>query len=95
MREYEGLTADTRILSRSDALQRAEAWRNMGLRVAFLNGNFDLLDADQIARLRAAKQECDRLVVGVSGNGDSGVVLAALACVDLVMRLEEEGSIIL
>jgi D-beta-D-heptose 7-phosphate kinase/D-beta-D-heptose 1-phosphate adenosyltransferase len=85
LREYDGASADTRIWSESEAQHRAEAWRAMGLRVSFIEGNFDTLDARHIAQLQAAKADCDKLIVRVTGKEESRIVISALSCVDLVV----------
>ncbi len=94
------------IVSREEAAGRAAAWRDRGLRVGFTNGCFDLLHPGHIALLRQARDECDRLVVGI--NTDASVVrlkgpsrpvqdeasrasvLSALAMVDLVVSFAED-----
>ena len=56
-------------------LEQAEAqvafWRAGGERVVFTNGCFDLLHIGHVALLQRAKQEGDRLIVGL--NSDSSV----------------------
>jgi D-beta-D-heptose 7-phosphate kinase/D-beta-D-heptose 1-phosphate adenosyltransferase len=52
-------------------LAEREAWRADGRVVVFTNGCFDLLHAGHVRLLEAARQEGDRLVVGI--NGDASV----------------------
>ena len=81
-------------------------WRQLGLRVGFTNGCFDLLHPGHVKLLAGARAACDRLVVGL--NGDASVtrlkgagrpvqpvqsraeVLAALEAVDLVVVFDED-----
>jgi len=94
------------VVSRDEAAGRAAVWRERGLRVGFTNGCFDLLHPGHIALLRQARDECDRLIVGI--NTDESVtrlkgpsrpvqaeaaraaVLSALALVDLVVSFGED-----
>lgn len=81
-------------------------WRRQGLRIGFTNGCFDLLHPGHVRLLAAAREACDRLVLGL--NSDASVtrlkgpgrpvqpvearaeVLAALEAVDLVVVFEED-----
>jgi D-beta-D-heptose 7-phosphate kinase/D-beta-D-heptose 1-phosphate adenosyltransferase len=81
-------------------------WRQLGVRVAFTNGCFDLLHPGHISLLNQAKQTADRLVVGL--NSDLSVrrlkgpgrpvqsamaramVLTSLKAVDAVVIFEED-----
>lgn len=82
------------------------AWRERGLKVGFTNGCFDILHPGHIAYLTQARSWCDRLVVGLNSDasvrrakGDGrpvnslearALVLAGLACVDLVTAFDED-----
>jgi D-beta-D-heptose 7-phosphate kinase / D-beta-D-heptose 1-phosphate adenosyltransferase len=44
-------------------------WRHQGLRVGFTNGCFDPLHPGHIQVLIKARGACDRLVLGLNGNG--------------------------
>ncbi len=81
-------------------------WRDRGLKVGFTNGCFDILHPGHIAYLTQARSWCDRLVVGLNSDasvrrakGDGrpvnslearALVLAGLACVDLVTAFDED-----
>jgi D-beta-D-heptose 7-phosphate kinase/D-beta-D-heptose 1-phosphate adenosyltransferase len=81
-------------------------WRKQGLRVGFTNGCFDLLHPGHVRLLAAARAACDRLVLGLNGDGSvrrlkgegrpvqpvvaRAEVLAALEAVDLVVVFEED-----
>jgi D-beta-D-heptose 7-phosphate kinase/D-beta-D-heptose 1-phosphate adenosyltransferase len=81
----------------------------MGLKVGFTNGCFDILHRGHVAYLNQARGWCDRLIVGLNsdrsvralkGEGrpvndlDSrAMVLAGLACVDLVAPFDEDTPI--
>jgi rfaE bifunctional protein nucleotidyltransferase chain/domain len=98
--------AGARILTRDQAVQRAELLRRVGKRVVFTNGVFDLLHPGHVRYLEQARRLGDVLIVGV--NADVSVrrnkgagrpinpereraeVLAALACVDGVVLFDED-----
>ena len=85
------------------------SWRSQGYIIGFTNGCFDLLHPGHISLLHHAKNECDKLVVGL--NSDSSVaqlkgedrpiqkanaratVLLALQDVDVVIIFDEETPI--
>jgi D-beta-D-heptose 7-phosphate kinase / D-beta-D-heptose 1-phosphate adenosyltransferase len=70
---------------------RLDEWRHAGLRVGFTSGCFDLIHPGHIKLLEAARELCDRLVVGLNsdaslarlGKGEERPVVAqhARACV--------------
>ena len=78
----------------------AARWREEGLRVGFTNGCFDVLHRGHVAYLSQARAWCDRLIVGLNSDASvrglkgegrpvndlegRALVLAGLACVDLV-----------
>jgi D-beta-D-heptose 7-phosphate kinase/D-beta-D-heptose 1-phosphate adenosyltransferase len=81
-------------------------WRKAGLRIGFTNGCFDLLHPGHVKLLAAARALCDRLVLGLNGDGSvkrlkgegrpvqsvqsRAEVLAALEAVDLVVAFDED-----
>ena len=81
-------------------------WRKQGLRIGFTNGCFDLLHPGHVKLLAGARASCDRLVVGLNGDGSvtrlkgagrpvqpvqsRAEVLAALEAVDLVVVFDED-----
>ena len=85
------------------------SWRSQGYIIGFTNGCFDLLHPGHISLLQHAKNECDKLVVGL--NSDSSVaqlkgedrpiqkanaratILLALQDVDVVIIFDEETTI--
>jgi D-beta-D-heptose 7-phosphate kinase/D-beta-D-heptose 1-phosphate adenosyltransferase len=85
---------------------RAAAYRRSGHTLVFANGCFDLLHRGHIAYLRQAGQRGDVLVVAVNSDAsvrrlkgpgrpvmpqaDRLALVAALACVDHVLLLEED-----
>lgn len=89
------------ILDWEKAAAKVHDWQAEGLKVGFTNGCFDILHAGHVIYLAEARQNCDRLVLGV--NADSSVkrlkgesrpvhdeqaralVLSALESVDLVV----------
>ncbi|HUK02443.1 MAG TPA: D-glycero-beta-D-manno-heptose-7-phosphate kinase [Steroidobacteraceae bacterium] len=90
----------------ADAMRLVTHWRDLGLRIAFTNGCFDLLHPGHVALLNQAKQTADRLIVGL--NSDASVrrlkgagrpaqnalaratVLTSLKAVDAVVIFEED-----
>lgn len=85
----------------NEGAEQVRRWRAKGLKVGFTNGCFDILHAGHVSYLNAARGQCDRLVVGlnrdesvkllkgedrpVHGEEARAAVLAALACVDMVV----------
>jgi D-beta-D-heptose 7-phosphate kinase/D-beta-D-heptose 1-phosphate adenosyltransferase len=86
-------------------------WRELGLKVGFTNGCFDILHRGHVAYLTQARSWCDRLVVGLNsdrsvralkGEGrpyndleSRALVLAGLGSVDLVVPFDAETPIAL
>ena len=95
-----------KIVTREQAEEQVERWRQKGWRVGFTNGCFDLLHPGHVHLLEQARAACDRLVIGL--NSDASVrrlkgptrpvqpeaaraaVLASLATADLVCIFEED-----
>lgn len=96
----------SKILSRPVVAAQAKRMRDIGKKVVFTNGCFDLLHVGHVRMLKSAAGEGDFLVVGL--NSDAGVkrlkgdhrplngedaraeVLAALECVDAVSVFDED-----
>lgn len=96
---------EKKVMSREQICGQVAQWQNSGLTVVFTNGCFDLLHIGHVTLLDEARQEGDRLVVGI--NSDSSVsrlkgpsrpvvpehararVLAALEAVDAVTVFDE------
>jgi rfaE bifunctional protein nucleotidyltransferase chain/domain len=94
------------ILSLNDAVASLDRVKAGGGRVVFTNGVFDLLHPGHVRYLRHARALGDALVVGVNTDrsvrvikGESrpvtpederAEILAALACVDVVVLFDEE-----
>jgi D-glycero-beta-D-manno-heptose 1-phosphate adenylyltransferase len=99
------LSAQTKILKRTELRQRVEAWRRSGDRIILANGNFDLLHVGHVRYLQGAKALGGKLVVAI--NSDQSVrtlkgegrpimpederaeIVAALADVDAVVIFPE------
>jgi D-beta-D-heptose 7-phosphate kinase/D-beta-D-heptose 1-phosphate adenosyltransferase len=95
-----------KVVTVQQAAEQAERWRQRGWRVGFTNGCFDLLHPGHIHLLEQARNQCDRLIVGL--NSDASVqrlkgptrpiqqeaaraaVLGSVASVDLVCVYDEE-----
>lgn len=99
-------STDRRISTTEEALVAIARWRQLGQRIGFTNGCFDLIHPGHVSQLAQSRAQCDRLIVGL--NTDASVrrlkgptrpiqdevsralVLAALASVDLVVLFDEE-----
>ena len=95
-----------KVVTREQAAEQVERWRQRGWRTGFTNGCFDLLHPGHIHLLEQARSQCDRLVVGL--NSDASVrrlkgasrpvqseaaraaVLGSVAAVDLVCVYDED-----
>lgn len=94
-----------------ELLRRLPQWRAQGERIVFTNGCFDLLHVGHVSYLEKAKQQGQRLIIGV--NSDASVrrlkgntrpvikenerarLLAALAVVDAVIIFNEDTPLAL
>lgn len=101
--------SDSKITSKKLAINKVENWNRKGYRVGFANGCFDLLHPGHVTLLKKAKNNCDKLIVGL--NSDSSIrrikgknrpiqsessraiLLASLEYVDLVVIFEEDTPI--
>lgn len=106
-----GVNRLQKILSIDSASPLVQAWRSAGEEIVFTNGCFDLLHPGHIHLLHQAKEQGNRLVVGMNsdssvrrlkGEGrpilsenDRSVILAALTYVDLVVIFEEDTPLTL
>lgn len=100
------LTGETKVVPEYGAGERVAAWREQGLKVGFTNGCFDLLHPGHLSGLNQARAACDKLVVGLNSDtsvarlkgagrpiqteSSRAAVLAALACVDLVVVFSDD-----
>lgn len=89
-----------------EALKRIATWRAQGDKIGFTNGCFDLIHPGHISLLQQARDNCDRLIVGLNSDqstarlkgperpiqpeGARATVLGALETVDLVVIFEED-----
>ncbi len=60
-----------KVVTREQAAEQVERWRQRGWKTGFTNGCFDLLHPGHIHLLEQARSQCDRLVVGL--NSDASV----------------------
>lgn len=95
-----------KIFSRDDLIAWRQAERQAGHRVVWTNGCFDLLHPGHVASLQAAREQGQRLIVGINSDAsvrankgptrpvmtelDRAKMLAALECVDAVTIFDEE-----
>ncbi len=89
-----------------DAHDTIEHWRQQGHTLVFTNGVFDLLHPGHVEYLEEACALGDRLIVGLNGDAsvrrlkgpsrpivpaeERAEILAALACVDLVVPFDDD-----
>jgi len=101
--------AAVKIVTLAEAQRRAEAWRVDEKTIAYANGCFDLFHIGHLRTLESARQEADVLVVGINGDKSArqlkgpghpivaererAEIVAALACVDLVVVFQELSSL--
>ncbi len=99
-------SAETKIATPARMVEEVARWRAKGLRVGFTNGCFDILHKGHVAYLNQARSWCDRLIVGLNSDASvrrlkgegrpvndlegRALVLAGLACVDLVAPFDED-----
>ncbi|RRB04188.1 D-glycero-beta-D-manno-heptose 1-phosphate adenylyltransferase [Larkinella rosea] len=97
---------ESKILTRKQAVLRAEQWHSEGKQIVFTNGCFDILHLGHIDYLEKARRFGDKLILGL--NTDASVscikgplrpvvneyararLMAALAFVDAVTLFDEE-----
>ncbi|HEY7901603.1 MAG TPA: D-glycero-beta-D-manno-heptose 1-phosphate adenylyltransferase [Caulobacteraceae bacterium] len=98
--------SEAKIVTHEGLLKAVRRWRGRGLRIGFTNGCFDILHPGHVAYLAQARSWCDRLVVAVNSDASvcrakgpgrpindlegRALVLAGLACVDLITAFEED-----
>ncbi|HTC10507.1 MAG TPA: bifunctional heptose 7-phosphate kinase/heptose 1-phosphate adenyltransferase [Acetobacteraceae bacterium] len=95
-----------KVMSRQATLEQVERWRHQGYRVGFTNGCFDMLHPGHVHLLEAARDACDRLIIGLNDDASTrrvkgamrpvqpetvrAAVLAGLPSVDAVTVFEED-----
>jgi D-beta-D-heptose 7-phosphate kinase/D-beta-D-heptose 1-phosphate adenosyltransferase len=84
-----------KVVSRESAIEHVQRWHHRGWRVGFIHGEFDALSLDDMHRLEAAREACDRLVIGLRASAQPesarAAVLASLTSVDLVALCGEQS----
>jgi len=99
----------SKIVAAKKAQALAEQWKTEGLKIVFTNGCFDILHYGHVHYLADAREQGDKLIVGLNSNASvkrlKGAhrpinddltrqhLLAALECVDLVVEFEEDTPI--
>lgn len=99
-------TAASKILSWDEAASLRDAWQVSGEKVVMTNGTFDLLHAGHVGYLQWARQQGDRLIVGLNTDNSiqrikgpkrplvaephRALLLAGLECVDAVVLFDED-----
>ena len=98
--------AEAKVKSLQQVMEKAVQWRSKGLSVGFTNGCFDLLHPGHVSLLAQAREQCDRLIVGLNTDASikrlkgeerpinpemaRAVVLASLETVDMVVLFAED-----
>jgi D-beta-D-heptose 7-phosphate kinase/D-beta-D-heptose 1-phosphate adenosyltransferase len=57
-----------KIFTLANVAERVKSWRELGLKIAFTNGCFDLLHPGHVSLLERARATADRLVVGLNSD---------------------------
>ena len=57
-----------KIFTLANVSERVKSWRDLGLKIAFTNGCFDLLHPGHVSLLERARATADRLVVGLNSD---------------------------
>ena len=97
------------VVTLGEAKALCDCWREMGLRVVFTNGHFDVLHIGHVDVLQRARALGGALVVGLNSDASTrqlkgplrpivpeaerAAMLAALACVDLVVIYDQLTAI--
>ena len=95
-----------KVVTREQAAEQVERWRQRGWQIGFTNGCFDGLHPGHLHLLEHARSQCDRLVVGLNSDASSlrlkgsakplqpeaarAAMLGNLAAVDLVCVFDED-----
>jgi rfaE bifunctional protein nucleotidyltransferase chain/domain len=109
MSEHGFTPTTAKIVSLEEAVRRAAAWREAGKTIAYTNGCFDLIHAGHVRTLESARRLADILIVGLNSDDSArqlkgpgrpilpaqqrAEVLAAFACVDLVVIFPELSAL--
>jgi rfaE bifunctional protein nucleotidyltransferase chain/domain len=99
-------TAESKLASLEEARLWVEDLRAQGARISFANGCFDVIHVGHVRYLEGAREEGDRLVVGVNGDAsvrrlkgegrplmpeaDRALMVAGLRAVDRVVVFQED-----
>lgn len=94
-------TRQSRVCDWDQAAEQVARWKARGLKIGFTNGCFDILHVGHVTYLNAARDACDRLIVGLNVDGSirrlkganrpvhdeqaRAAVLGALGSVDMVV----------
>jgi rfaE bifunctional protein nucleotidyltransferase chain/domain len=100
------MASEDKIIALKDLKFRVNEWQDHGLKIVFTNGCFDILHLGHIDYLEKARQEGDKLVIGLNtdksvsrlkGKGrpvlnekTRGRILAALEFVDAVTYFDQQ-----
>lgn len=96
----------SKVLDWAAAAAQVSAWQAQGLKVVFTNGVFDLLHQGHVRYLQASRALGDKMVLGLNTDASvtrlkgperpivpqdaRAEVLAALACIDIVVLFEQD-----
>jgi D-beta-D-heptose 7-phosphate kinase/D-beta-D-heptose 1-phosphate adenosyltransferase len=71
--EASGPQKEEKQLSWKEAQVKVKDWKQNGLKIGFTNGCFDILHPGHLSTIRTAKDNCDKLIVGL--NTDASIRL--------------------
>ena len=100
------VATDRKVATLEEAMIQVNAWHDMGLRVGFANGCFDLIHPGHVRLLRDARAACDRLIVALNTDASvkrlkgptrplqdetaRAIVMASMSPVDMVTLFDED-----
>jgi D-glycero-beta-D-manno-heptose 1-phosphate adenylyltransferase len=99
------MITSTKIVELPELLEKVSAWKNAGEKVVFTNGCFDILHLGHVDYLEKARNQGDRMVLGLNTDASVGKLkpgrpivneysrarlMAALSFVDAVILFGEE-----
>jgi len=103
------MASEEKILSKEQAKSLVQNWKSAGHQLVFTNGCFDIIHLGHVDYLEKARALGDKLIVGlntdnsvnrfkgkdrpVQDQNSRARVMAALACVDLVVLFDEDNPL--
>lgn len=92
------ISASSKILRATEALERQRVWKRMGRRTGFVSGAFHPLCSEHLELLERARSQCEQLIVGLEARGgapknvqERALLLASLVHVDAVVVCDAQS----